>query len=162
MKMFRSLFILTFFLTLTTASGQKIITYKIWITQVNQNQTKGILYSANKDELVILGEDLTQITFLPENIQVIKLRREGKSGKGAWIGGLGGLVIGAAAGYAIESGSGWEDVGAVGGGLLGVPIGAIAGALIGSNKERYNIHGDIHTYYLFLPKLQKYAPQNSP
>jgi hypothetical protein len=161
MKPLRFLSILTLVFTLTTANAQKVKTYKIWVTLVNQEEVKGILYAANEDELVILGEDLDQLNYAPGNIRVIKLRREGKAGKGAWIGGVSGLVIGAVSGYASESGSGWEEIGAWGGAIVGAPIGTILGALIGSGKDKYNINGDRDTYNSLLPMLQKYAPQKT-
>ena len=154
--------ILTLIFTLTSTNAQKVKTYKIWVTLVNQEEIKGTLYAANEDELVILGEDLAQIKFTPGKIREIKLRRVGKGGKGALIGGVSGLVIGAAAGYLSESGSGWEDVGAVGGAILGAPIGTILGALIGSGKERYPVNGNREIYNSLLPILEQYAPQKYP
>ncbi|MFX0555803.1 hypothetical protein ACOCEA_03350 [Maribacter sp. CXY002] len=158
MKTLRFLSILSLVFTITTGYAQKVKIYKVWVTLVNQKQVNGTLYAANEDELVVLGEDLTQMKFVPENIQAIKLRREGNVGKGAWIGALGGLAVGSIAGYASESGSGWEDVGAVGGGILGAPIGTLIGLAVSSGKTKYQINGNKDTYNSFLPKLQQYAP----
>lgn len=160
MKTLHFLPALTLLFTLATANAQKVKTYKIWVTLLEQ-EVKGTLYAANEDELVILGEDLTQLKFVPGNIQVIKLRRKGKGGRGAWIGAVSGIVVGAVAGYASESGSGWEEVGAIGGALVGAPTGAVLGALIGSGKDKYIINGDRDTYNSLLPTLQQYAPQKT-
>ena len=160
MKTLHFLFALTLLFTLATVNAQKVKTYKIWVTLLKQ-EVKGTLYAANEDELVVLGEDLTQLKFVPGNIRVIKLRRKGKGGKGAWIGAVSGLVVGAVAGYASESGSGWEEVGAIGGALVGAPTGAVLGALIGSGKDKYIINGDRDTYNSLLPMLQQYAPQKA-
>ena len=161
MKTIRFLFILSLVLTMATGNAQKVKIYKVWVTLVNQKQVKGTLYAANEDELVILGEDLTQLKFVPENIQTIKLRREGSFGKGAWIGAISGVVAGALLGYASESGSGWEDVGAVGGGIVGAPIGALIGMGLSSGKAKYRINGNRDTYNSFFPILQQYAPHKN-
>ena len=162
MKALHFLSALTLVFALATTNAQKVKTYNIWVTLVNQEEIKGTLYAASEDELVILGEDLTQIKFTPGNIREIKLRRVGKAGKGAWIGGVSGLVIGAAVGYASESGSGWEDVGAAGGAILGAPIGTIVGVLIGSGKEKYPVNGNREIYNSLLPILEQYVPQKYP
>jgi hypothetical protein len=161
MKTLRFLSMLSLVLTMTTGHTQKVKTYKIWVTLVNQKEVKGTLYTASEDTLVILGEDLAQLTFVPGTIREIKVRRVGKGGKGAWIGAVSGLVAGALIGYASESGSGWEDVGAFAGGILGASVGALIGTGVGSSREKYVINGNRATYNAFLPRLQQYAPQKS-
>ena len=71
------------------------------------------------------------------------------------------MAVGSIAGYASESGSGWEAIGAVGGGILGTPIGALIGMGVGLGKEKFMIHGNSDTYGSLLPMLQKYIPHKS-
>ena len=127
------------------------------MTLTDETQLRGYLYSAADEALVIKGEDFAEKTILPETIAVLKLRRENSLGRGAWMGAVGGVVLGAAAGYASESGSGWEDFGAVGGAIVGAPIGALVGVGIGTAKRRFTIRGDKQIYLSQLPALQKYA-----
>ena len=162
MKTLHFLSVLTLFFTLATANAQKVKTYKIWVTLVNQEEIKGTLFAADEDTLVILGEDLTQIKFTPGNIREIKLRRVGKGGKGAWIGAVSGALVLGVAGLA-SGDDGWvpAEAVAVGGAFFGGSIGAVAGALIASSRERYIINGDRNTYNSLLPMLQKYASKES-
>lgn len=161
MKTIRLLSVLILVFTLSSAYAQKVKTYKVWVTLINETKHKGILYSANEDKFVILGEDLNQINIDPQTIDVIKVRRDGSVGKGAWIGAVGGLLAGAIVGYASESGSGWEDVGAVGGGILGAPLGALIGVGVGSAKKKFILNGDRGTYTSILSKLKQYTPQQN-
>ena len=161
MKTLRILLVMILTFALPSAYSQKVKTYNVWVTLTDDTQLRGYLYSADASALVIKREDFTKQTILPETISVLKLRRENSLGKGAWIGALGGLVLGAAAGYAAESGSGWEDVTAIGGGIIGVPIGALIGVGVGSFKKNFDINGDRALYLSRLPELQKYAPQKN-
>ena len=158
MRTRNTLLVLIFALTLPSAYTQKVKTFKVKVTLTDNTRFRGYLYSAAADALVIKGEDFTDITIKPETIDVLKLKRENSLGRGAWMGAIGGLVVGAAAGYAAESGSGWEDVGAIGGGIIGAPIGALIGVGIGSFQKTMVIHGDRATYESQLSTLQKYAP----
>ena len=157
---FLSILILGF--TLSTATAQKVKTYKIWVALVDQEEVKGTLYSVSKGELVILGEDLNQVKITPETIETIKLRKQGNVGKGAWIGAVGGAVVGGVAGLASgDDGFITGEAMAAGGVILGAPPGALIGILIGSSKEKYTINGVRETYNSLLPKLQSYAPQKN-
>lgn len=160
MKTIRILFVLSLVFTLSSTYAQKVKTYKVWVTMMDQSTIKGTLHSAHSDELLIVGEDLNPQKIVPSDIQTIKVRRVGNVGRGAWMGAIGGLVAGAVAGYASESGSGWEDVGAVGGGILGAPAGALIGTAAGSGKITFKINGDQSSYLSLLPRLQTYAPNN--
>jgi hypothetical protein len=161
MKTLQFLSIISLVLTMATGHAQKVNTYKIWVTLINQKEVKGTLYSAHEDELVILGEDLAQLKFVPGNIRVIKLRRVGKGGRGAWIGALGGFAASTMICYASESGSGWEDLCPFGGVVFGAPIGTLIGIGVGSGREKYSINGNRDAFNSLLPKLQEYAPHKS-
>ena len=153
--------LLTLLFILPTTYAQKVKTFKAWVTLLDKTNIRGTLYAANQDQFVILGEDLAQLEFVPENIQAIKVRRRGKVGKGAWIGALSGAVVGGVAG--LTGGDvGFMAAEAIGAGyaLLGATIGALAGVAIGSAKEEFIINGDRNIYKSFLPILLQYAPQN--
>lgn len=158
MKTLRTLLALALACTLPSAYSQKVKTFQAWVTLTDNTQIRGYLYSATEEALVIKGEDFAEKTILPETIAVLKLRRENSLGRGAWMGALGGLVVGAAAGYASESGSGWEDIGAIAGGLIGTPIGALIGVGVGSAKKTFIVQGDRAIYEAHLSQLQEYAP----
>ena len=158
MKTFPIFLALILTCTLPSAYSQKVKTYKVWATLTDNTQLRGYLYSATADSLVIKGEDFTEITIKPETLAVLKVRRENSLGRGAWMGALGGMALGAVAGYAAESGSGWEDFGAMGGGIIGIPLGALAGVGIGTARKTFVIHGDRATYESHLATLQKYVP----
>lgn len=157
MKTLRFLTMLILGCTLAPVSAQKIPTHKIWVTLVNQQQEKGTFYAATEQELVILKADLTQLKLLPENIQIIKIRRQGNVGKGAWMGAVGGAVIGAVIGMAsTQDAYITQGEGALIGGLIGTPVGALVGAGIYSGREKYLTNGNKEIYLSFLPKLQQY------
>lgn len=159
MKTLKTLMALIFALTLPSANAQKIKSFRVKVTLTDKSQLRGYLYLVDADALVIKGEDFKEITIKPETIEILKLRRENSLGRGAWIGAVGGLVVGAAAGYASESGSGWEDIGAIGGGIIGAPIGALIGLGVGSFHKTIDIHGDRTAYETQLSTLQQYTPQ---
>lgn len=162
MNSLRFVTILTLVFTLTSASAQKAKTYKIWITLVNQKQEiYGTLYTVDENELIIIRENKTQLKYVPESIQMIKVRRKGKLGKGFWIGAVSGAAIGAVIGSVSFQETYIEDVGPVIGGLIGVPVGALIGAGINSGREKYIVNGDKDTYLSLLPRLQQYTPQNA-
>lgn len=157
MKTLRFLFLLTLVLTLSSTNAQKTKTYKIWVSLVDKEEVKGILYDANEDELVIVADDFNQLKFAPENIGVIKLRRQGKVGRGAWIGALSGMAIGFGIGYASESDADWQGAVALGSAILAAPAGSLMGMAIGSAKEKFVINGDRDLYISLLPKLKMYT-----
>jgi hypothetical protein len=150
---------------MTISYAQKVKTYNVWVTLADQQQLKGTLYAANEEALVILGEDLTQVKFVPENILILKVRRAGGPGKGAWIGAVSGFVAGALVGYASASGSDGDiisdDAVSIGSGIVGAPIGALIGFGVSSGKTTYTINGNRDTYNTILPRLQEYIPQKS-
>ncbi len=158
MKLLRIISVFMLVLTLSPALGQKVKTFKVWVNRLNDARITGTLYTVDGDGLVILGEDLKQVTIDPKSIESIKVRRVGNVGRGAWIGAVSGLVLGGVAGYSSEAGSGWEDVGAIGGGLLGAPAGALIGLGVGSAKTRFLINGNRNTFNSAVPRLRQYTP----
>lgn len=157
MKPLRIFLVLSFAFAIPAAHAQKIKTFKAWVTLTDDSQLRGYLYSAADEALVIKGEDFTEKKILPETIAVLKLRRENSLGRGAWMGAVGGVVVGATAGYASEAGSGWEDLGAIGGGIIGAPIGALIGVGVGSLRKTFVINGDRATYLSLLSTIRQYA-----
>jgi hypothetical protein len=160
MKTLRPLCLLLFIFTLTAVNAQKVKTYKVWVTLLDETNIRGTFYAAHQDRFVILGEDLAQLEFVPEDLQKIKVRRQGNVGKGAWIGALSGAVIGGVAGLA-GGDVAFMDAEAIGAGyaILGATIGTLTGLAIGSGKEEYIIKGDRNVYISYLPVLKHYAPQ---
>ncbi|MEE4177765.1 MAG: hypothetical protein V2I46_09665 [Bacteroides sp.] len=161
MKTLRLLFVLTLACTLSAAHAQKVKTYKAWVTLMDKTEVKGTCYAANEDEFVILGEDLNQIGFAPESMAAIKFRRQGNTGKGAWMGAIAGATIGVVIGLAsTQDAYISQGGGALIGGLIGAPVGALAGAGLNSGREKFLVNGDQATYLALLPRLRQYAPKN--
>ena len=162
MKTFRHLYVLTLVFSLTSGHAQKVYTYKAWVTLIDKTVVKGTYYAANEEEFVILGEDLNQIGFAPENMEAVKLRRQGNTGKGAWMGAIAGATIGVVIGLAsTQDAYISQGAGALIGGLIGAPVGAIAGASLNSGREKFMINGDRDVYLTLLPRLRKYIPHQS-
>jgi len=166
MKLFGLISMLLILFTIATGHCQKIKTYKVWVTLINESKVKGILYEANEDGLLLMDTKLKDtIAFLDcRNIEQFKVRKKGNVGKGAGIGALGGATIGAIIGFA----DGDDDPGilsmtaeekALGGGIaLAIP-GAGIGALIGTGSKKYFIHGAKGTYLAILPEVKTYTLQ---
>ena len=164
MKTLHQLCVLTLAFTLTTGLAQKVNTYKAWVTLMDKTVIKGTCYAVNEDEFAILGEDLSQIRFVPENIESIKLRRKGNTGKGAWMGAIAGATIGVAIGLASTPQDSYyfsQGAAAFVGGVIGAPVGALVGVGLNSGRERFLLNGDKDTYLTLLPKLQQYAPHKN-
>lgn len=134
-------------------------TYKIWVTLVDGTTIKGTFYDASKDTLVILGKDLKQDLISPNTIEVIKLRREGKVGRGAWIGAVTGTVAGALTGLITDDGEGFgAEYSVLSGGIVGLPIGTAVGIGSSMGRKKFAIKGELSAYLGHLPELQKYIP----
>ena len=153
------------FCLIIPANAQKVKTYKIWVTLLNETKAKGKLYAANEHQLVVVGEGSNQIKIDPRNIEIIKIRRTGSGGRGAWIGALSGALTGGVAGYAggdDEPGFfSWsaEDKAGIGA-FVGAPLGMLIGVGIGLVKKRFVVNGDESAYRTHLPLLREYAPQS--
>lgn len=162
MQTLRLLLILMLIYTLPTVKAQKIKQYKTWVTLTNDTKAIGILYSADKNGILIMREDLTQANIDSKTIEVIKLRRKGSVGRGVWIGALSGATAGAVTGYASgDDEPGWfsatAEEKALGHGLLLAFPGAGVGAIFGSGKTTFLINGDDDTYLAKLAEIKKYS-----
>ena len=164
MKAVHFLSVLSLVFTLATTHAQKVQTYKVWVTLVNNTQVKGTLHAANENEIVILDKDLVQINLARETIGIIKIRKKGSIGRGALLGTASGALAGGVIGYAggddepgILSFSA-EDKAAIGA-ILAAPVGALVGIAIGSGREEFVINGSKKVYASFLPAFQRYAAQ---
>lgn len=144
----------------------KIKTHKVWITLVDGSKEKGILYSADGDFFKIMNNnsfDVTNLMSIEANkIEIIKIRRKGKVGKGAWVGALSGAGLGILIGFA----AGDDDPGflsstkeekAIGLGIaLGV-LGTGVGALTATAKKKIIINGKTLNYEQQLEEIQSYS-----
>lgn len=163
MKTRHLLSVLTLVCTLNTGYAQKVQAYRSWVTFTDDIRIKGTFYSADKDGLILMGEDLNEIRIDPKTVQTISFRRKGSVGKGVWIGALSGAVVGGIAGYASgDDEPGWfsstaEEKAAGTAIFLSFP-GAGLGALFGSKRTIYDIHGDYQTYSALLDAFKAYSP----
>ena len=169
MKTLRFISTLLTLLTLTTVHPQKGKTYKAWATLMNDTKVKGILYSANEEGILLMDYTLVDtVAYLDHaKIDVLKLRKKGNVGKGAWIGAISGAAIGAIIGFS----SGDDPEGAILGATaeqkaLGIGLGLAVpgtgiGALIGSGKKKYVLNGDSNKYLGCLQELRGNALQQN-
>jgi len=123
--------------------------HKVWITTLDGSKESGILHSADELSVKISKNnyfDISNLTSIDrENIDVIKIRRKGKIGKGAWIGAASGVGIGVLTGFVTDSG-GYEGVVATGSGFVLGIVGTGIGAAVGSVKKKVEINGDSSLY----------------
>ena len=147
-----------------TSKKNKI--YKVWITMLDDSKVQGVLYSADNEFIKISKNNsfdfsnLTTINF--QNIDVIKIRRKGKIGKGAWIGAASGVGFGVILGLASEN-DGWEGLVATGAGFFFGVIGTGVGAGVGTIKKKIHINGNIEIYKSHLEEIKSYSftPNNT-
>jgi hypothetical protein len=165
-KLFCKIFtiLLLYFCMIFPASGQRVKTYKVWVTLMDRTKIKGTLYAVNEDALELLREDLKIIKLDPKNIEVIKFRRSGSVGRGAWIGAASGFVAGALVGLATNDRDeflGDPQYSMLGGGIVGLPIGLALGTGIGSAKKKIIVNGNEDAYRSHLSLLREFTPQTS-
>jgi hypothetical protein len=168
MKIF-ILFLTTFLLQTSYSIGQqnpplRKLTYKISITDSGMRELEGYLFNATDTSLKVshwpvkfgfdaaLKDNFKEVPY--HQISEIKLKRSHSAGRGALIGTVTGLVIGAAAGliegddppeywFRVTAGEKaliYGALGAGGGAVIGTIIGAIAKKkfIIGGNKEKFD------------------------
>ena len=148
--------------------------YKVWISKIDNSKVIiGSLYQVNDTSLKILSKK-GQVNSLETNlIKSIKIRREGKIGKGILFGALTGLAVGGISG--LISGDDpdtttdfgtlgtWTSEGTSAGykatinGAIGALAGGGVGAVIATKKEELIISGDLETYKKHLEILKSYA-----
>lgn len=145
---------------------KKVIVHKVWVTLMDESKQMGYLYSAKEQEIKITKKNSMDINNLitidASTIQLLKIRRKGKIGRGVWIGALSGLATGAIIGFL----SGDDDPGilsfnaeakATGLGLTFAVLGSGIGALAGTKKEKVEINGDLKLYKNKLSIIRSYS-----
>lgn len=161
----RTSVIISLVLMLSCSFGytQKKKIYRAWITLTDGTTVNGALTSATADGLVVLDWNNrdTVAELEPAQIKVLKFRRKGATGRGAWIGAVSGAAVGLLIGFVDgDDQDGWfamtAEQKAVGAGIgLAIP-GTFVGMIIGSLPKRMVIKGDRDTYLGFLPEINTY------
>ena len=143
---------------------KKIKPYNVWIKMMDHSKEKGILYAADETYIKIAkniaSDDSNVKTIDPQTIEVIKIRRKGKVGKGALIGGLSGIGLSAIIGVSSEEGFFSKEESAAIAGILFVPLGTGIGALSGSKSQTIAVNGNLNNYLNWLKVLQSYTLTN--
>lgn len=148
--------------------SKKVKSYNVWIKMIDHSKEKGILYAADETYIKIAknrtSDDSNVKTIDPQTIDVIKIRRKGKVGNGALIGGLSGIGLSAIIGVSSDEGFFSKEESAAIAGILFVPLGTGIGALTGSKSEMIEINGNLNNYLNWLKLLQSYAlnPTGNP
>jgi len=147
------------------AQNNKIKIYKVWLTLVDGSTVRGDFYSANIEGIKIRDNslDISKLTLTkPQNIQILKIRRRGKIGKGVWVGVVSGLALGGLIGLI----DGDDEPGflimtaeekAVSLGIAFAFVGSGVGPLIASGRKKIVINGDLKNYEKQLEVLQNYS-----
>jgi len=145
---------------------KKVKLHKVWVSLTDSSKVKGVLYSADENAIKIAKNysmdvsNLTSINY--QNLDILRIRRKGKVGKGAWIGALSGVGAGMIIGLIDGDDEPelfsmtMEEKALLGGILLGV-VGTGIGALIATKKEKIVINGDIENYEKMLKTIQSYS-----
>lgn len=132
--------------------------HKVWITTLDGSKERGILFSADESSVKISKNnyfDISNLTSIDsENIDVIKIRRKGKIGRGAWIGAASGAGFGVILGLIVDDEDTNEGLVATGGGItLGI-LGTGVGIVVSTNKKKVKINGEPSLYKDNLEFLQ--------
>ncbi len=150
-------------------------TYKTWISIINNPiKVKGILFEIRDSSIIVnrnlnilieddiylpVQENLSDFTDIPiTDIDVIKVRREGKIGKSMLIGTISGFVVGGLIG--LIAGDDWYMNAEGKAIIVGLPFavaGAGIGSLVGSAKITIPINGSIMKYNRNKNKLKRYS-----
>ncbi|MGB5317416.1 hypothetical protein [Eudoraea sp.] len=145
---------------------KKVKLHKVWISLTDSSKVKGVLYSADKNAIKIAKNysmdvsNLTSINY--QNLDILKIRRKGKVGKGAWIGALSGVGAGIIIGLIDgDDELGWfsftKEEKALASGIYLGAVGTGIGALIATKKEKIAINGDNQKYEKMLKTIQSYS-----
>mgnify|MGYP001552010241 CR=1 FL=1 len=157
---------LGFIMCCSPGYAQKTKICRAWITLTTGDRVNGAMSVANEYGLVILNWE-TQDTVAKlegKEIKVLKFRRKGAIGRGAWIGALGGAATGVIIGLADgdDEPEGWWDFTmtaeekALAGGIVLVIPGTFVGMIIGALPKRFVIKGDKESYLSQLPEIEQY------
>lgn len=144
--------------------------YKTIVTTTVRTKTKGILLEAGDSSLLIYSRSF-HMRIPASTIKQIKIKRRKAAGRGALVGGLIGLGVGAIAGYAsgddepCQPGNWFCDQvtaeeKALGLGLAMSMGGAIVGSVVGSfiHEEKFVINGELNSYANKLNDYKRYIP----
>ena len=144
--------------------------YAARILLTDGSKAKGILWSATADSIVLADRYTQEKTLVdPSRVKWIKVRRQGRVGRGVLIGSGSGLLLGGA----LSAAGVWDNTIfelfpdeqerelkntataelMIGGTVLG---GAI-GALVGSKSETFVVNGDHKTYTSQLPVIRAFS-----
>jgi DNA-binding beta-propeller fold protein YncE len=141
--------------------------YKVWVRKSGGIFYRGILYSADENGVYVTGKNSENGYLIkPNEIISIKVRRKGKVGKSALIGGLTGFVLAGGLAYLtyqeqdcfmcniLYSSKGEAAL------FYGIPFGLLGtgvGALVSTKKEIFIINGDTEIYLTLLNRLNEYT-----
>ncbi len=149
-------------------NAQKSKPYRVWIHQMDHTEVlKGFLYSVDEYSIKISKNrsdiDSASVFVVDvKGIDLIKLRRKGRIGRGAGIGAASGALLGGIMGLADgDDEPGWfsatKEEKAVGGGVLLAIPGAVVGAGVGAIKKKIVIDGNLENYKMHQQKLRAFA-----
>jgi small nuclear ribonucleoprotein (snRNP)-like protein len=159
-------FLMSFSYGLNAQNNSKTIQiHKVWVKTMDGSKTKGALYSADEQSIKISKNtslsNSNLIVIDSEKIDVIKIRRKGKIGKGIWIGAASGTGVRVALGFSADNGE-LKGLVATASGLFFGIVGTGVGAAVGSIKKKIQINGNSELYISNLSFLQSIAsvPEN--
>jgi hypothetical protein len=128
---------------------------------------RGILYSADKNGVYVTGTTGDSGYLIkPNDIETIKIRRKGKIGRSALIGGVSGFLFGGGLAYLTFEEKdcfmcnilySTKEEAAL---FYGIPFGVLGtgiGALIGTKSEVFIINGNTEYYLNQLKRLNEYT-----
>lgn len=153
--------------------------YRIWIKPIKSDQIKeGVLYTVQDSAVVISKSYLTRkkrnnqfdvSEFNARNIEIIELRNKNSKGLGVLIGGVSGIALGLATGYAIAKTKEKDLKNQIDNGLLGVAatcliagVGFMIGSLIGGAQKSITIGGHQELFDYNKSMLNDYSIMKNP
>jgi len=153
-----------------TVTQKRIYKTKVRILSDPSFTSYGVLYEVNDSSILISNRrlkhynsgDVETSRFPVGDLKLIHTRKKGNGGKGAWIGAVSGVALGALIGMA-SGGNGVLNtgdataIGAVFGFVVGVPTGFISGRIAGHKK--IPINGSMDEFNLIKDELTDYAIQ---
>lgn len=143
--------------------------YFSWIKVLeNTEPIEGGLYKLQDSSVLLIPKVIfrnklyTEVTYMDiaiDNIELIKVRRRGRVGRGAAIGAVSGFGMGFITGFFLSKDAVYfsqVQAGAILGGLAVIP-GVIIGTVIGTIQVKVTLNGSIETYNTKRTELQKYT-----
>jgi len=150
-----------FVLTAQDHATGKIRAYEIWIKQVDSEAvTRGILYEIADSSLFLVPSLRSDqiLEFRADEIDLLKVRKQGGIINGAYTGFLIGFAPGAVVGYFLGQDD-WFFGGifVLGFGAVGGLVGMGVGALSGSMKDRIPVRASQENFEKYIGSLQHYS-----